>query len=639
MVNKDGETVNVVSSADAQKKGLKLLGIFKEGDEVNLKDLPQTQKAFKLQEQYLRSHLAQMGYEKQVRGINFAHEPFYVAMSLMNDLVSSVPETQWSDEERQRYSDLQDMVNAATDNVKHALDRELRNRKDRETREKNAAKGTKLYDSPQRGSVYSVADMDASDRLGSENRTKADIYNTNKEQMSELARKYGMDPGKVLEELESSIRAGVNPNTGERMSWYDDSKEYSPEQLADFMDSTNLEMLSNSKQGAIRALTDTLNSEVREYLESRPELAQKLKEAYPDEEPSDAAIRHPEALGDARNDVQKMMDRFASGMGDVLQSKYKRAYRRAKWLGVEDGDFEAVMSLMDPAVTSKNIKNTKKKMYSYKKSQFTPEGWEVLMKANDMYMRELERAYQLERRKDGGLNVSLEGKDKNASPGMLMALNADKANNPWVKRLADDYWYDMHLLMERGLKANQGKPAWTPKPLEALYAKRSKEAKAKAEAEAPEKTVETPKPSRKDALKNRTPRKVGGGQKPMPGYMREKKDEEGNRTLHLVNTSGYVPLEGSPETLQNDRKLKFTPTDEERSAIDRNWALMSELGVDSADAEYLAQQSARMDHSEGRKVGEMNPANIRDYLEQMGILTPEYAEALRQVEWYQEDNS
>ena len=639
MVDKDGNTVPVVSTTDAQKKGLVLLGVLKEKDAANLKEYPQTQKAFKLQEQYLRSHLAQMGYEKQVRGINFAHEPFYVAMSLMNDLVSSVPETQWSDEERQRYSDLQDMVNAATDNVKHALDRELRNRKDRETREKNAAKGTKLYDSPQRGSVYSVADMDASDRLGSENRTKADIYNTNKEQMSELARKYGMDPGKVLEELESSIRAGVNPNTGERMSWYDDSKDYSPEQLADFMDSTNLEMLSNSKQEAIRALTDTLNSEVREYLESRPELAQKLKEAYPDEEPSDAAIRHPEALGDARNDVQKMMGRFASGMGDVLQSKYKRAYRRAKWLGVEDGDFEAVMSLMDPAVTSKNIKNTKKKMYSYKKSQFTPEGWEALMKANDMYMRELERAYQLERRKDGGLNVSLEGKDKNASPGMLMALNADKASNPWVKRLADDYWYDMHLLMERGLKANQGKPAWTPKPLEALYAKRSEEAKAKAEAEAPEKTVETPKPSRKDALKNRTPRKVGGGQKPMPGYMREKKDEEGNRTLHLVNTSGYVPLEGSPETLQNDRKLKFIPTDEERSAIDRNWALMNELGVDSADAEYLAQQSARMDHSEGRRVGDMNPASIRDYLDQMGILTPEYAEALRQVEWYQEDNS
>ena len=632
MVNKDGETVNVVSSADAQKKGLKLLGIFKEGDTVNLKDLPQTQKAFKLQEQYLRSHLAQMGYEKQVRGINFAHEPFYVAMSLMNDLVSSVPETQWSDEERQRYNDLQDMVNAATDNVKHALDKELRNRKDRETRERNARR-RELSDKPLRGSIYSVADMDASDRIGTTNREIERLYNQYKDAVAEQVRSDGGDGEAVkgaLETLYRNLYDGYDPVQGEYLDWHHDPMEYSQSQLQNFMDSTNLGMLGDTKQEAIRALTDTLNSEVREYLESRPELAQRLKEAYPDEEPSDAAIRHPEALGDARNDVQEIMDSFSDGVSNVLHSKYRRAYRRAEWLGL-DGDFEAVMNLLDPAVTPKNIKNTKKKLFSYKKKDFTPEGWEALMKANDEYMRELEKAYHWERRREGGFNISLEGKDMNASPGMLTALNADKAYSDWVKSLAADYWFDMNLLIERGLKSNQGKELYIPKSIQALNARRVQQKAQEEASETQEPVQETPqemetrKGTRRESLQNRPKRTFGA-------TPRQKTKVE------RVDTGEYIPAEGTSETLQDDKKLKFTPTNAERRAIDANYLMMTDIGIKPKVAEYLTHLNARLDHTYGRRVESINPTMLRDYMSDMGVLTPEYEEALDTVSSYSGDD-
>ena len=632
MVNKDGETVNVVSSADAQKKGLKLLGIFKEGDTVNLKDLPQTQKAFKLQEQYLRSHLAQMGYEKQVRGINFAHEPFYVAMSLMNDLVSSVPETQWSDEERQRYNDLQDMVNAATDNVKHALDRELRNRKDRETRERNARR-RELSDKPLRGSIYSVADMDASDRIGTTNREIERLYNQYKDAVAEQVRSDGGDGEAVkgaLETLYRNLYDGYDPVQGEYLDWHHDPMEYSQSQLQNFMDSTNLGMLGDTKQEAIRALTDTLNNEMGAYMESHPELAQRLKEAYPDEEPSDAAIRHPEALGDARNDVQEIMDSFSDGVSNVLHSKYRRAYRRAEWLGL-DGDFEAVMNLLDPAVTPKNIKNTKKKLFSYKKKDFTPEGWEALMKANDEYMRELEKAYHWERRREGGFNISLEGKDMNASPGMLTALNADKAYSDWVKSLAADYWFDMNLLIERGLKSNQGKELYIPKSIQALNARRVQQKAQEEASETQEPVQETPqemetrKGTRRESLQNRPKRTFGA-------TPRQKTKVE------RVDTGEYIPAEGTSETLQDDKKLKFTPTNAERRAIDANYLMMTDIGIKPKVAEYLTHLNARLDHTYGRRVESINPTVLRDYMSDMGVLTPEYEEALDTVSSYSGDD-
>ena len=633
MVDKDGNTAPVVSTTDAQKKGLVLLGVLKEKDAANLKEYPQTQKAFKLQEQYLRSHLAQMGYEKMVRGKNFAHEPFFVAMSLMNDLVSSVPETQWSEEERQRYSDLQDMVNAATDNVKHALDKELRNRKDRETRERNARR-RELSDKPLKDSVFRVADLDASDRIGTTNREIERLYNQYKDAVTEQVRSDGGNGEAVkgaLEALYRNLNDGYDPVQDKYLDWHHDPMEYTQPQLQDFFDNTNLGMLDDTKQKAIKALTDTLNNDMDAYMESHPELAQKLKEAYPDEEPSDAAIRHPEALGDARNDVQAIMDSFSDGMSNVLHSKYKRAYRRAEWLGL-NGDFEAVMNLLDPKVTDKNIKNTKKKLYSYKKKDFTPEGWEVLMKANDEYMKELEKAYHWERRREGGFNISLEGKEMNASPGMLTVLNADKAGSDWVKQLASDYWFDMNLLIERGLKSNKGKEPYMPKTIQTLNANRAKR-KPQEEAqevqetpqETPQEETQTRRGSRRESLENR-PRKTFGA------------TPRQQTKVDRVDTGEYIPAEGTSETLQDDKKLKFTPTNAERRAIDENYLMMTEIGVEPKVAEYLTHLNARLDHTNGRRVESINPTALRDYMNEMGVLTPEYEEALDTVSNYSDED-
>lgn len=607
----------VTSTPDAQKKALKALKLMM--DDETYKNLPQSVKKFKLQERYLRSHLAQMGYGDFVYNRTASDEPFLVAMTIRNDLIQT-PKGDWTPEMRQKYIDISDMIDAAKANVRASIAEELKrqmeysNKLKRKENKKNKTLssdddskdkgGPQPPGAPDRESIAYYADSDAHDRASADKRKMVDLYESNKGRVAELAEQFGIDPATADRALKDSITAGVNPVTGKRESWYDDSEEYSTKQLKDFLDSTNLERLSPAKQEAIRELTDTLNSEVKEYLESRPELAQKLREAYPKEEPWDAAIRHPKALGDAKDDIQRIMNRFSTGMSDVLHSKYRRAYRRAEWLG-EKG-FQNVMKLVDPPVSRDNIRNTMKKVNSLKKDDFTPEGWTRLMRANNEYMKELERAYRWEKNA-GFSNISLTGKEFNASPGMQVLLNRNKIENDWVRRLVDDYWYDMHILIEQGLKSNQPAPA-EPEP----------EAQGQPQG----------KPKR-GVLANRTAgqRTFGGGVKP-----KSKADEL------KVDTREYIPKTGTPDDLRDEKKLKFAPTNADKEAIDTNYLTMTDIGIEPRMAEYLTHLSARMDHTAGRTVTTPNPSEIKSYLDGLGTLTPEAEAAIDRFDEHLRNN-
>ena len=66
--------------------------------------------------------------------------------------------------------------------------------------------------------------------------------------------------------------------------------------------------------------------------------------------------------------------------------------------------------------------------------------------------------------------------------------------------------------------------------------------------------------------------------------------------------------------------------------------MMTEIGIEPKVAEYLTHLNARLDHTNGRRVESINPTALKDYMDEMGVLTPEYEEALDTVSNYSDED-